>query len=54
MIARRAQREIEPMMAMGMASNNGQGVAMTITARKRIGSPLITQANRATVKATGV
>ena len=42
------------MMAMGMASSNGQGVAMTSTARNRIDSPLIAQANRATVRATGV
>jgi hypothetical protein len=54
MMARRAQSDMEPMMAMGMASSTGQGVAMTITARKRIDSPLISQANRATVKATGV
>ena len=44
MIARRAQREIEPMMAIGMPSSNGHGVAMTSTARKRIDSPLIAQA----------
>ena len=31
-------------MATGIAISNGQGVAMTSTARKRTGSPLITQA----------
>jgi hypothetical protein len=30
MIARRAQREIEPMMAMGIAMSSGQGVAMIV------------------------
>lgn len=33
-----AQSETEPIMAMGIASNNGQGVAITKTARNRIGS----------------
>ena len=54
MIARRAQREIEPITAMGMARSKGQGVAMTNTARKRMDSPLITQAKIATANATGV
>ena len=54
MIARLAQSEIEPMMAIGMAISSGQGVAMTSTARKRIDSPLIAQASSATVRATGV
>ena len=54
MIARRAQRDIEPMMAIGMAISNGQGVAMTSTARNRIDSPLTAHATRATVRASGV
>ena len=54
MIARRAQREIEPMIAIGIPSSNGQGVAMTSTARNRTASPLITHANRATMTAIGV
>ncbi len=54
MIARRAQSEIEPMMATGMAISSGQGVAITSTARKRMASPLAAQATRATVNATGV
>lgn len=54
MIARRAQSDIEPMMAMGIASSKGQGVAMTNTARNRMDSPLIAQARAATTSATGV
>ena len=53
-IALRAQREIEPMIAMGIARSKGQGVAMTNTARKMMDSPLITQAKMAKAKATGV
>ena len=54
MIARRAHREIEPMIATGIAMSSGHGVAMTSTARKRTASPLMTQASPATVRATGV
>lgn len=36
MMARWAQSEIEPMITMGIASSNGQGVAMTSTAGKRL------------------
>ena len=38
MMARLAATEIAPIMATGMASNKGHGVAMTSTARKRVGS----------------
>jgi hypothetical protein len=54
MIARRAHKEIEPMIATGMPMSNGQGVAITSTARKRNASPLIAHASAATVTATGV
>ena len=54
MIARRAQSEIEPMMATGIAISSGQGVAITSTARKRTASPLTAQATPATTSATGV
>lgn len=54
MIARRAQREIEPMIAIGIAMSSGQGVAMTNTARKRTDPPLMIHASTATVRATGV
>jgi hypothetical protein len=54
MIPRRAEREIEPIIATGIAMSKGQGVAITITARKRTASPLITQASIASAIATGV
>ena len=54
MIARRAHREMEPMIATGIAISSGHGVAITSTARKRMGSPLTAQASSATVSATGV
>ncbi len=54
MIARRAQREMEPMIATGMAISSGQGVAITRTARKRTGSPLMIHASAASARATGV
>ena len=41
MIERRAASEMEPMIATGMAMSNGQGVAITSTARKRTASPLM-------------
>ena len=53
-IALRAQREIEPMIAMGIARSKGQGVAMTNIARKRMDAPLITHAKMAKAKGTGV
>jgi len=53
-IALRAQREIEPMIAMGIARSKGQGVAMTNIARKRMDSPLIAQAKMAKAKGTGM
>ena len=54
MMARRAQREIEPRRAMGMARSSGHGVAITSTERNRTDSPLITHASIATASATGV
>ena len=54
MMARRAQSEMELMMAMGMPSRSGHGVAMTSTARKRNESPLRNHASSATTSATGV
>ena len=53
-IERRAASEMEPMIATGMAMSNGQGVAITSTARKRIASPLTAQASTAMVTAIGV
>jgi transposase len=38
---RRAARETVPIIATGIAIRRGQGVAITITARNRSGSPLI-------------
>ena len=54
MIPHRAESEIEPMMATGIAISNGQGVATTSTAKNRIASPLIIQAAIAIATATGV
>ena len=54
MMARRAQREMEPMMATGIAISNGHGVAITSTARKRTASPLAAHAAIATASATGL
>ncbi len=54
MMPRRAASEIEPMMATGMAINNGQGVATTSTAKNRVASPLAAQAMAATASASGV
>lgn len=48
MIPLRAATEIAPMIAIGMAINSGHGVAITITGRKRCGSPPTIQANVAT------
>ena len=47
MMARLAATEIAPMMATGMASSKGQGVAMTNTARNRVGSFPMTQPAKA-------
>ena len=54
MMPRRADSEIEPMIATGMAINSGHGVATTSTARKRNASPLAAQAASAMAKAIGV
>jgi len=53
MMPRLAATEMAPMIATGMASNRGQGVAMTRTARKRIGSWDISQAPPATANPNG-
>lgn len=47
MIALRAASEMEPIIATGMAIKSGQGVATTITARNRTGSPETIQATSA-------
>jgi hypothetical protein len=54
MMARRAQSEIDPMIAIGMARSSGHGVAITSTARNRIDSPLNAHASAATASARGV
>ena len=43
MMPRFADREIAPMMATGTPMSSGHGVAMTTTARKRDGSPEMSQ-----------
>src|SRR5579859_3459236 len=53
-IPRRAASEIPPNMATGIASNNGQGVAITETARNRSGLPLSSQPRVARPRANGV
>jgi hypothetical protein len=47
MMARLAAVEIAPIIATGIASNSGHGVAMTNTAKNRVGSLPITQPNAA-------
>ena len=54
MIDWRAQSEMEPMMATGIAMSSGHGVATTRTARKRVGLPVMSHARTATASATGV
>jgi hypothetical protein len=54
MMLRRAAREIAPMIATGMAMSSGHGVAITITARNRDGSPLTTHPRMPTPTAAGV
>ena len=54
MMARFAASEIVPMMATGIAINNGHGVATTSTARNRSASPLSSQAASAMARAAGV
>jgi hypothetical protein len=53
-IPRLAHKEIDPMIATGIAINNGQGVATKKTAKKRTASPLITHAKTAMIMAIGV
>src|SRR5262249_33775268 len=53
MMPRRAAKEIEPMMATGMAIKSGHGVATTRAAKKRVASPLAAQAPRAMATARG-
>ena len=54
MMPRRADSEMAPMTATGMAMSRGQGVAITSTARKRSTLPLRIQAASATPIANGV
>ena len=54
MMPRRAAVEMAPMIATGMAISSGQGVAITTTLRKRIGSPECHQARPAIASAIGV
>jgi hypothetical protein len=49
-----AASEMAPITATGMEISSGQGVAITTTARKRIASPVTTQAATATPTAIGV
>ena len=51
---RRAASEIAPMIATGIASSSGHGVAITRTARNRFGSPLAIQPAAATLTASSV
>jgi len=51
---RRAANDTDAMIATGMAMSSGQGVATTMTARKRRGSPAAMPAAAANSKATGV
>ena len=44
MMARRAHKEMDPMMATGIARISGQGVAMTSTARNRVALPVTVRA----------
>ena len=53
-LVRMLDREIDPMIATGIAIRSGHGVAITSTARNRDGSPLNNQAARPIVTATGV
>ncbi len=50
----RLATEIAPITATGIASSRGHGVAITITARKRMASPLAAHAAIPTETATGV
>jgi len=54
MMPRFAESEIAPITATGIASSRGQGVAITITARKRSGLPLTIQPAIAIATAMGV
>ena len=54
MIPRLAAREIDPIIATGIAISSGQGVATTRTARNRVTFPLSHQASAASVMASGV
>ena len=45
--------EIELIIVIGIAINNGHGVAITSTARNRIASPVKYQADKAIISATG-
>ena len=54
MIPRRAASDTEPMIATGIAINNGHGVAITSTAKKRTACPLANQAATAIATANGV
>ena len=53
MMLRRAESEMAPMTATGIASNSGQGVAITSTARNRCDSPLTIHAATASATASG-
>lgn len=54
MMPLRAAREIAPTIATGTPMSSGQGVAMTSTARNRLGSPLTIQPSAATMRAITV
>ena len=51
---RRAASEIAPMIATGIPISSGHGVAITSTARNRVGSPLMAHPTPATARAAGV
>ena len=54
MMPRLADSEIAPMIATGTPMSSGHGVAMTTTAKNRVGSPEMTQPSTPSASATSV